>query len=99
MIRHIAFFSAIDPSDLDEIEAGLWILKDNPHAETFNVSRNLNLDEIPGPHPDFVVTAEIKDETALAAYKAHPLYAESIRRVRPLRDIRVAADLLIEDPA
>jgi hypothetical protein len=97
MIRHIAFFSAIDPDDLDAIEAGLWILKDNPHAEAFSVSRNLALDEIPGPHPDFVVMADIKDETALAAYKAHPLYAESIRRVRPLRDIRVAADLLIED--
>ena len=40
--------------------------------------------------------ADIKDETALAAYKAHPLYAESIRRVRPLRDIRVAADLMIK---
>ena len=96
MIRHIAFFSAIDPSDLDEIEAGLWVLKDNPHAEAFAVHRNLNLDEIPGPHPDFVVMADIKDETALAAYKAHPLYAESIRRVRPLRDIRVAADLMIK---
>ena len=99
MIRHIAFCSAIDPNDLDEIEAGLWVLKDNPHAETFSVSRNLNLDEIPGPHPDFVVMAEIKDEAALAAYKAHPLYAESIRRVRPLRDIRVAADLRIDDPS
>jgi hypothetical protein len=99
MIRHIAFFSAIDPNDLDEIEAGLWILKDNPHALRFSVSRNLALDEIPGPHPDFVVMADIKDTAALAAYKAHPLYAESIRRVRPLRDIRVAADLMIEDPS
>ena len=96
MIRHIAFFSAIDPSDLDEIEQGLWVLKDNPHALAFAVHRNLNLDEIPGPHPDFVVMADIKDEAELAAYKAHPLYAESIRRVRPLRDIRVAADLSIE---
>ncbi|MEL6958952.1 MAG: Dabb family protein [Pseudomonadota bacterium] len=96
MIRHIAFFSAIDPKDLDEIEAGLAILKDNPHAVRFSVSRNLKLDEIPGPHPDFVVIAEIESEAELAAYKAHPLYAESIRRVRPLRDIRVAADLEFE---
>ncbi|MBU2992895.1 Dabb family protein [Octadecabacter sp. 1_MG-2023] len=96
MIRHIAFFSAIDPNDLDTIEAGLWVLKDNPHAESFAVHRNLNLDEIPGPHPDFVVMADIKDEEALAAYKAHPLYAESIRLVRPLRDIRVAADLRLD---
>ncbi|SLN20402.1 Dabb family protein [Pseudooctadecabacter jejudonensis] len=96
MIRHIAFFSAIDPADLDEIEAGLWVLKDNPHALSFAVHRNLKLDEIPGPHPDFIVMADIKDENALAAYKAHPLYAESIRRVRPLRDIRVAADITID---
>ena len=96
MIRHIAFFSAIDPNDLDAIEAGLWILKDNPHAVQFAVHRNLNLDEIPGPHPDFIVMADIENETELAAYKSHPLYAESIRLVRPLRDIRVAADLKID---
>ncbi|MCF6445203.1 Dabb family protein [Nereida sp. MMG025] len=96
MIRHIAFFSAIDPKDLDAIEDGLWVLKDNPHALQFAVHRNLKLDEIPGPHPDFIVMADIADETELAAYKAHPLYAESIRRVRPLRDIRVAADIVID---
>ena len=97
MIRHIAFFSTLDPKNLDAIEAGLWVLKDNPHAVRFSVSRNLNLDEIPGPHPDFVVMADIENEDELAAYKAHPLYAESIRLVRPLRDIRVAADLLVND--
>lgn len=96
MIRHIAFFSAIDPADLDDIEAGLWVLKDNPHALHFAVHRNLKLDEIPGPHPDFIVLADIKNEAELAAYKAHPLYAESIRRVRPLRDIRVAADFHLD---
>jgi hypothetical protein len=41
--------------------------------------------------------ADIENEDELAAYKAHPLYAESIRLVRPLRDIRVAADLLVND--
>jgi hypothetical protein len=35
MIRHIAFFSTIDPNNLDAIEAGLWVLKDNPHAVRF----------------------------------------------------------------
>jgi hypothetical protein len=55
------------------------------------------LDEIPGPHPEFVVMADIENEDELAASKAHPLYAESIRLVRPLRDIRVAADLLVND--
>ena len=96
MIRHIAFFTAKTPADLDQIEAGLWLLKDNPHATHFAVHRNLRRDAIPGPHPDFVVMADLKDEAALEAYKAHPLYAESIRRVRPLRDTRAAADVLIE---
>ena len=31
-------------------------------------------------------------EAALAAYKAHQIYAEATRRVRPLREIRYAAD-------
>ncbi|MGZ3306025.1 MAG: Dabb family protein [Asticcacaulis sp.] len=29
------------------------------------------------------------------AYKAHPLYQESIRQVRHLRDVRVAADYTV----
>ena len=32
----------------------------------------------------------------LAGYKAHPLYQESINIVRPLREIRLAADYEIE---
>ena len=32
MIRYTAFLTAIDANDLDEIEAGLWVLKDNPHG-------------------------------------------------------------------
>jgi len=39
-----------------------------------------------------VVYGEFTDAAALAAYKAHPLYQESIRRVRPLRELRMAAD-------
>jgi len=39
-----------------------------------------------------VVYGEFADEAALTAYRTHPLYQESIRRVRPLRDTRVAAD-------
>ena len=41
---------------------------------------------------DVVVYAEFPDEAALAAYKAHPTYAEATRRVRPLRELRFAAD-------
>jgi hypothetical protein len=35
---------------------------------------------------------EFDNETELAACKAHDLYQESIRQVRPLRELRFAAD-------
>ena len=42
---------------------------------------------------DIVVYAEFSDEAALAAYKAHPTYAETTSRVRPLRELRFSADV------
>lgn len=41
---------------------------------------------------DVIVYGEFDDDAALAAYKAHQLYAEAIRRVRPSRELRFAAD-------
>ena len=49
------------------------------------------LDQI-GIEVDGVVYAEFADEAALHAYTAHPTYAEATRRVRPLREVRLAAD-------
>ena len=43
---------------------------------------------------DVVVYAEFADEAALQAWKAHPLYAEAIRVVRPLRELRYSADFV-----
>lgn len=94
MIRHIVFFTAKDPKDTETIFDGLNLLSDNPHAAAFEVGRNLKTDYISADGPDFVVYAEFTDQAQLDAYKAHPLYAESIRIVRPLRDIRMAADFL-----
>ena len=31
-------------------------------------------------------------ELALAAYKAHPIYDETTRKVRPMRELRYSAD-------
>ncbi|MFT5744552.1 MAG: hypothetical protein ACI86S_002637, partial [Paracoccaceae bacterium] len=59
------------------------------------VGRNLQTDDIPGPKVDFVVYGEFEDAAQMAAFKAHPLYAESIRIVRPLRDLRVSADVVV----
>jgi quinol monooxygenase YgiN len=47
---------------------------------------------IAGAQVDLVVYAEFTDEAALAAYKADPIYAECIALVRPLRELRIAAD-------
>ncbi|GAA0580433.1 Dabb family protein [Caenispirillum bisanense] len=91
MIRHIVLFSAKDKQDLHTIHQGLSILRDIPHARTLEVVLNEKHDAW-SDEIDVVVYGEFDDEAALAAYKAHPLYEESIRRVRPLRETRIAVD-------
>lgn len=91
MIRHVVFFSVPDPADLDAVEAGLRLLESNPHATRLSIRRNLKSD-VWSREVDFVVDGEFVDEAALAAYRAHPTYEASIRAVRPLRDLRIAAD-------
>ncbi len=92
MIRHIVFFSAINPEDVEHIREGLMMLADIPHSSHFEVGRNLQSDAISADRVDLVVYAEFDNEEALAAYKAHPVYAACIARVRPLRELRIAAD-------
>ncbi|KRQ02088.1 Dabb family protein [Bradyrhizobium manausense] len=91
MIRHIVLFTAKDKARIDQIVAGLSVLATIPHAHRLEIARNRKTDEI-GNDVDVVVYAEFENESALAAYKAHELYQESIRRVRPLRELRFAAD-------
>lgn len=93
MIRHIVFFTATDPADLDEIRAGLETLGHIPHSTHFEVGRNLHTDRLTGTEIDLVVYAEFPDEAALAAYKADPIYSRAIDRVKPLRELRIAADI------
>lgn len=93
MIRHIVFFTASDPADLPRIREGLETLGQIPHASHFEVGENMHADKLTGEEVDLVVYAEFTDEAALAAYKAHPVYAEAIRLVRPLREMRIAADV------
>ena len=92
MIRHIVFFTANDSADLAAIETGLHLLADIPYHRHFQVSRNLGQDTLSGA-VDLVVYAEFDDASALADYKLHPLYEQAIRIVRPLRDLRIAADI------
>jgi len=92
VIRHIVFFTARSPDNLDAICEGLSLLATIPHSLRFEVTRNAKVDQI-GNEVDVVVYAEFADAEALAAYKAHPTYAEATRRVRPLRELRLAADI------
>jgi hypothetical protein len=95
VIRHVVMFSARDPRDVDAMIEGLALLTAIRHATRVEIARNIKRDRF-GNDVDVVVYAEFTDEAALAAYRADPLYEESIRRVRPLRDLRVAADFSIE---
>ena len=93
MIRHIVFFTAKSPDTVDAICEGLEQLGTIPHSLHFEVARNTKVDQISN-EVDVVVYGEFADEAALAAYKAHPTYAQATRRVRPLREIRLSADVV-----
>lgn len=92
MIRHIVFFTAKNPDDRSAVREGLELLKGIPDCLRLEIAENRFEDPIPGPSPDVIVYGEFEDEAQLAAYKAHPLYQQSITRVRPLREMRIAAD-------
>ena len=93
MIRHIVFFSAKRQEDLEAIRWGLSALADIPHSSLFEVSLNTKVDPL-SDEIDVVVYAEFADDAALAAYKAHPLYGQAIRNVRPIRELRYSADIV-----
>lgn len=93
MIRHIVFFSARETQDIEAIRDGLRALAEIPHSTLFEVSVNTKVDPF-GNQIDVVVYAEFADAAALAAYKAHPIYEETTRKVRPMRELRLSADIV-----
>ena len=93
MIRHIVFFSAKRREDLETIREGLKALGTIPYSTLFEVSVNTKVDPL-SDEIDVVVYAEFPDEVALAAYKAHPTYAETTAKVRPMRELRFSADVV-----
>jgi Stress responsive A/B Barrel Domain len=96
MIRHIVLFTAKDKADIDRIVDGLSVLTAIPHALRLEIARNRKTDQL-GNDIDVVVYGEFENHAELAAYKAHDLYKESIKRVRPLREFRFAADYDLAD--
>ncbi|ESQ77766.1 Dabb family protein [Asticcacaulis sp. AC402] len=96
MIRHIVMFSCKDRADVDVIYRGLSVLTQIPQVAHLEVALNEKIDQI-GNDIDVIVYGEFASVEDFRAYKAHPLYEESIRRVRHLRDIRVAADYTVSN--
>lgn len=96
MIHHVVLFSAKSPEHVDAIFEGLQLLEQIPDVEFLRISKNLKRDQI-SDAIDVVVFGLFRDEAQLEAYKAHSLYAESIARVRPLRNTRAVADFVCAD--
>ncbi|MBI1340526.1 Dabb family protein [bacterium] len=92
MIRHIVFFTLKPESDRAAVIARLEQLATIPGSTRFDVRANLKADQI-GNEIDVVVYAEFPDLAALTAYKLHPVYAATTKAVRPLRELRFAADV------
>ena len=92
MIRHIVFFSLREADQAQGVLERLGDLGRIPGSTRFEVTRNLKVDQI-GNAVDIVVYAEFPDVETLAAYKRHPIYAAVTADVRPLRELRFAADV------
>ncbi|TCD13325.1 Dabb family protein [Oricola cellulosilytica] len=91
MIRHIVLFTAKSGKDIEPIRQGLELLTHIPHASRLEIALNRKSDP-KSKVVDVVVYGEFVNDAALAAYKGHALYAEAIKRVSPLRELRFAAD-------
>jgi len=92
MIRHIVFFTLKDPARRAEAIAGLERLGAIPGSTLFEVRANTKSDQI-GNDIDVVVYGEFPSIDALKRYKQHPTYADVTRTVRPMRELRFAADI------
>jgi hypothetical protein len=92
MIRHIVFFTLKNPSETAAVMAKLERLGSIPGSTLFEVRPNQKADQI-GNDIDIVVYSEFPDLAALRAYKKHPTYADVTADVRPLRELRFAADV------
>lgn len=92
MIRHIVLFTSKKAEDIDAIYDGLKTLESIQGNWTLSITKNEKLDQIAN-EIDVVVYGEFPDESALQEYKAHPVYEEAIKVVRPLRDQRIAVDI------
>jgi quinol monooxygenase YgiN len=99
VIRHLVFFTARDPADLDTMRATFATLAAIPGVRGFEVGVNTRADARTDDEPHLVVHAVFDDADALEAYKAHPIYQRSVAVVRPLRELRIAVDYEVDGAA
>ena len=92
MIRHIVFFTVKNKKDKDTVFDGLSNLTNIPDCLHFEIGVNTRSDPMSQASPDFIVYGEFESDEQLAQFKNHELYQQSINIVRPLRDMRIAAD-------
>ena len=92
MIRHIVFFTAKKEEDKEKIYNGLLNLTKIPHCIHIEIGVNTRHDPVSQGSPDFIVYGEFESDEQLELFKDHALYKKSTRIVRPLRDMRIAAD-------
>ena len=96
MIRHIVMFSCQNEADRETIYRGLSVLTGIEHAALLEVSYNEKIDQIAN-EIDVIVYGEFATIEDFRAYKADPIYQQSIDLVRHLRDVRVAADYTVSN--
>jgi len=92
MIRHIVFFSAKPGETAQSVQAGLSVLTGIKHARLVEIGLNEKVDQVAN-EIDVVVYAEFDSLDDLKAFKADPLYDLSTQSVRPIRELRFAADM------
>lgn len=91
MIRHIVFFSAKDPKDIELIATTLAGYSKIPGVINFEIGRNKKTDMLKND-VDIVLHAQFETEADLIAYKNHPIYLAGTDIVQPIRELRIAAD-------
>jgi heme-degrading monooxygenase HmoA len=91
MIRHIVFFTCIEANKVAVFQE-LKTLETIQGNWTLQVTENLKIDQFANDI-DFVVYGEFPDEQAIKKFKSSPIYNEATKNVRPLRDLRFAADV------
>jgi hypothetical protein len=93
VIRHVVLFSA-NPGEKDRLLIGLKKLEalvDEDLAEKLEVKENLKLDTY-SQECDVIVYGEFLSHDQLDKFKAHSIYQDCIKVVRPIRDLRIVAD-------